>query len=196
MASFNPAISNYILKCTPEAQTILIELRAIVHSFCPDVTETIKWNFPHFEYKGAILCSMAGFKHHSSFGFWLASQLNDTHGVFRREEQAGMGNLGKITSLEELPNPLHLGELIQQAMVLIDEGVKLPKKTIAKQTALVIPSVLLLALEKHPAAKTVFDNFSPSHKREYVAWLNEAKTDATLNKRLDKTIANLLEGKL
>ena len=87
MTSFNPAISNYILKCTPEAQTILIELRAIVHSFCPEVTETIKWSFPHFEYKGAILCSMAGFKHHSSFGFWLANQLNDSHGVFRREEQ-------------------------------------------------------------------------------------------------------------
>lgn len=195
MASFNPAVSTYILNSTPEAQAILIELRAIVHSFCPDVKETIKWSFPNFEYKGAILCSMAGFKNHCSFGFWLGSLLNDTHGIFRREEQAGMGDLGKITSLEELPNPIHLGELILQAMNLIDAGVKLPKKATSEPNELVIPAVLVVALEKHPAAKTVFDNFSPSHKREYVNWLNEAKTDATLNKRLDTTISNLLEGK-
>jgi uncharacterized protein YdeI (YjbR/CyaY-like superfamily) len=195
MSKFNPAVSEYIAKSEDFAQPILIELRAIVHSFCPEVKETIKWSFPNFEYKGSILCSMASHKQHCSFGFWQASLMKNEQGVLL-DTKEGMGHLGKIRSLEDVPGPEKLGPLVLQAMALIDAGVKLPKKTAADtKKELDIPQVLIAALEEHPAAKSVFDNFSFSHKREYVDWLNEAKTEATLNKRLDTTVSNLLEGK-
>lgn len=195
MQQFSPATSQYIANAAPFAQPILIELRATVHSYCPEVRETMKWSFPHFEYKGSILCSMATFKQHCAFGFWLASLMKDEYQIFLREDQAGMGHLGKIKALEDLPGPDKLGAMILQAMELIDSGAKLPKAAPAPKKELQLPGALSTALEEHPAAKTVFDNFSYSHKREYVEWLNDAKTDATLNKRLDTTISNLLEGK-
>jgi uncharacterized protein YdeI (YjbR/CyaY-like superfamily) len=193
MSKFNPAVSEYIAESADFAQPILIELRAIVHSFCPEVKESMKWSMPVFDYNGSILCNMASFKLHCSFGFWLSSLMKDEHGVIP-EEKDGMGNLGKIRSMEDIPAPEKLGTLILQAMALTDAGVKLPKAP-AKEKKLEIPQALTDELEKHPAAKSVFDNFSFSHKREYVDWLNEAKTEATLNKRLDTTISNLLEGK-
>jgi len=194
MSKFNPAIDQYIVKSAAFARPILLELREIVHSFCPEVKETIKWSFPNFEYKGSILCSMASFKEHCSFGFWLSQLMKDEHGVLL-DTKDGMGQLGKLRSVEDIPSPEKLGALVLEAMRLIDSGAKLPKKTPVKDQKLDIPKVLTDELEKHPAAKSVFDNFSFSHKREYVDWLNEAKTEATLNKRLDTTISNLLEGK-
>lgn len=195
MSKFSPAIDHYIAMAQPFAKPILEELRETVHRYCPEVTETIKWSFPHFDYKGSMLCSMAAFKQHCAFGFWLESLLKDEHRILQRESKSGMGALGKITSLEDLPAPDKLGGLILQAMELSDAGVKLPKSKPQATKELAVPQALIRELEKHPAAKSVFDNFSFSHKREYVDWLNEAKTDATLNKRLDTTISNLLEGK-
>jgi hypothetical protein len=40
-----------------------------VHDTCPDVQETLKCSAPSFEYKG-LLCGMAAFKAHATFGFW------------------------------------------------------------------------------------------------------------------------------
>lgn len=58
MGSKNKQVDAYIAKAAPFAQTILDHLRQLVHQACPEVQETIKWGFPHFEYHG-ILCSMA-----------------------------------------------------------------------------------------------------------------------------------------
>jgi uncharacterized protein YdeI (YjbR/CyaY-like superfamily) len=194
MSQYNPAVSEYIGRSADFAKPILASLRETVHVFCPEVKEAIKWSFPNFEYKGSILCSMAAHKQHCSFGFWLVSLMKDEHGVLL-DTKDGMGHLGKIRSAKDLPDPEKLGALILQAMELIDAGVKLPKAAAKTTKELNIPQALTDALQQHPAAKSVFDNFSFSHKREYVDWLNEAKTEATLNKRLDTTISNLLEGK-
>ena len=182
--TFHPFITEYISKAEPFAQPILNELRMIVHQFCPEARETVKWGMPHFDYKGAILCSMASFKKHCAFGFWHESLLKDEHGILRGEERNGMGSLGKIHSMEELPAADKLGTLILQAMDLIDAGVKVPKTAPKDRKELEIPAILIKALDEHPVAKDVFEKFSYSHKREYVEWINEAKTDATRERRL------------
>lgn len=195
MGSYLTTVSIYIEKAEPFAQPILTELRTIVHTFCPEVNETIKWGFPNFEYKGSILCSMASFKRHCSFTFWQGSLLTDTYGILQQSDREGMGHLGKLTSVDALPSVDHLGALIVQASELIDQGIKLKKTAKKIPQPLVIPEILTQALSENPVAKAVFDNFSYSHKREYVDWLNEAKTAATLHKRLDTTLSNLSEGK-
>ena len=102
----------------------------------------MKWSFPHFEYKGAILCSMASFKQHCAFGFWLESRLSDPHHLLAvNGERVGMGSLGKIARFEDLPAEEHLRGFIIEAMRLIDSGVKLKKEDKPKETKeLVIPA--------------------------------------------------------
>ena len=103
MAKFDPRIDDYIAKSQAFAQPILTRLREVIHAACPEVEETIKWSFPHFIYKGAILCSMASFKEHCSFGFWKAALIPDTENILSVSDRIGMGHLGKITEMKDIP---------------------------------------------------------------------------------------------
>ena len=180
-------VDEYILKSADFAKPILIHLRSLVHQSCPQVKETIKWGFPHFDYKG-MMCSMAAFKQHCAFNFWKTALMKDAKEMMGQNEYA-MGHLGKIRSLADLPSDKKIAAWIKEAMKLNDNDVKLPerKKSAAPKT-IEIPDALQKALNKNKTAAAAFNNFSPSHKKEYAEWINEAKTDETKNKRIATTI--------
>src|SRR5207302_1679336 len=69
MGKKDSRVDAYIDRAAPFARPILRHVRKLVHRTCPEVEETIKWSFPHFEYEG-ILCGMAAFKAHCAVGFW------------------------------------------------------------------------------------------------------------------------------
>jgi uncharacterized protein YdeI (YjbR/CyaY-like superfamily) len=58
-----------------------------------------------------------------------------------------------------------------------------------------LPDDLAAELKKNTAARKHYEAFSPSCRREYVDWINEAKTDATRQKRVATTVEWLAEGK-
>lgn len=190
-------IDSYILKSKDFARPILTHLRKLVHEACPEVEETIKWGMPHFEYKGAF-CGMAAFKEHAVFGFWKGALIQDPENYLQERANNGgeaMGNLGRITCMEDLPPNEVLIGFIKQAKKLNDDGIKLPAKPKNQKSELDIPVDLKDALAKNLKAKDIFEKFSPSHRREYIEWITGAKTAETRIKRLDTTIEWLAEGK-
>lgn len=197
MAKTDKRVELYIGKAAPFAQPILIHILELVHQACPDVEETFKWSFPCFMYKGSILCSMAAFKQHCAFGFWLESKMKDPKKILSRgKERSGMGHLGKITSVKDFPSDKIMIAYIKEAMSLIDKGVKLTKKKTAPETALKLPSYFSAALSKNKKALNTFENFSYSNKKEYVLWVTEAKTEETRNSRLKTAVEWMAEGKV
>jgi uncharacterized protein YdeI (YjbR/CyaY-like superfamily) len=58
-----------------------------------------------------------------------------------------------------------------------------------------IPPYIEAALQKHPAAWAEFQRIPPSHKREYLAWIDSAKKDETKQKRLVEAVQRLSAGK-
>ena len=54
MGKKDPRVDSYILKSQEFARPILEYIRETIHKACPDVEETIKWGFPHFDYKGMM----------------------------------------------------------------------------------------------------------------------------------------------
>ena len=198
MSHTDPRIDTYIIKSASFAIPVLEYLRALVHETCPDVKETMKWSFPHFEYKGSILCSMASFKQHCAFGFWLESRLTDPDKLLAvNGERVGMGSLGKITGIDDLPAEAHLKGFILEAMRLIDSGVKLKKENKPQEPKeLVVPEYVTEALADNAAARKVFEGFSYSNKKEYVEWFEDAKTEATREKRIAQALEWLAEGKV
>lgn len=194
MAKKDERIDAYIEKSAEFAQPILTHLRILVHEAFPEIEETMKWSMPFFDFKGTV-CNMAGFKQHCSFGFWKASLMHDTHKIMTESNEAH-GQLGQIKSLEDLPSDEILIAYIKEAVRLNKEGVKVPAK--AKNTEkkeLDIPECLVSALEANAPAAETFENFSYSKKKDYVEWLNEAKTEDTRNKRLTTAIEWISEGK-
>jgi uncharacterized protein YdeI (YjbR/CyaY-like superfamily) len=192
----NQAFDNYIEKSADFAQPILNHIRQVVHAVCPEVEEQMKWSFPNFVYRGSILCHMSSFKKHCAFGFWQGALLEDPHGILNSSETNAMGNLGRIASLSDLPDDEILRSYIVKAMVLIESGVKQGKsKSAASAVSIEVPDCLKDALDQNPRAQATFELFSPSKRKEYCVWINEAKTDSTREKRVETAIEWLEEGK-
>ncbi|MEO8087286.1 MAG: YdeI/OmpD-associated family protein [Bacteroidota bacterium] len=196
MPTKDKRVDVYITKAQPFAQPVLKKIRELVHKACPDVTETIKWGMPFFEYKGPMF-GMAAFKKHCVGGFWKHKLLNDPKNYLsERKNQGGtaMGNLGSMTSLKDLPPDNAMINFIKQAAKLNDDGVKVIKKPAVKK-AIVISRELTDALASNKKATVNFENFSPSQKREYAEWITDAKTETTKNKRLKTSVEWISEGK-
>jgi len=195
MGKQDPRVDAYIEKAAEFARPILLHLRAVVHAGCPEVEETIKWGFPHFDYKG-IFCSMAAFKEHCAFGFWKGSLLAARYPDLAHSEEA-MGQLGRITSLADLPDEESLIRYVREAAELNDQKVKAPARAKPKvEKTLTVPEDLQEALQADPAARATFEGFNYSNKKEYVEWLTEAKSEETRKKRLATALEWMAEGKI
>ncbi|WP_412467852.1 YdeI/OmpD-associated family protein [Pedobacter sp. KLB.chiD] len=187
-------VDQYIINSAEFAIPILDHFRNLVHQADARIEEKIKWGMPFFDYKGTV-CHMASFKHHCAFGFWKGALINDEYGIFK-ERSESMGWLGKIKSFDDLPADEILIAYIQQAIQLNEDNIKLPSKPKSNdKKEVIVPEYFAEALNEAPEALAVFQNFSPSNKKDYILWLEEAKTEATRMRRLETTLAWLAEGK-
>ena len=119
----DPRIDAYIARQAEFARPVLERLRAYVHSACPQAEETLKWSAPAFLYKGEILGIMAAFKKHAVFNLWRGSQVTGETGT----EGEAMGQFGRMTSVEDMPERALFEGAIRKAVALADAGVKPPK---------------------------------------------------------------------
>lgn len=195
MGKKNQKVDAYIAKSADFAKPILNHIRELVHKACPDVEEVIKWSFPHFDYKG-IMFSMAAFKQHCACNFWKAKIMKDPHKILSTEERTAMGNFGQIKSLKDLPSDKIFIGYIKEAVKLNEDGIALPPKKIDKdKKELTVPDFFTKALKKNKTAFKNFEEFSYSKKKDYVSWLNEAKSEETRKKRMETAVEWISEGK-
>jgi uncharacterized protein YdeI (YjbR/CyaY-like superfamily) len=192
MGTKDPRIDAYIKKAAPFAQPVLIRLRTLIHKGCPGVEETLKWGHPSFSYKG-ILCGFASFKEHCTFGFWKGSLIVGSNNGKVHE---AMDQFGSLTSLRDLPADKAILGYVKEAARLNDEGIMPKRKTTTPaDRRLAIPAILASALKKNPEAKSNFEGFNYSKKKDYVEWITEAKTEETRNRRLATAIGWITDGK-
>ena len=150
-------IDAYISKKPDFAKPVLEHLRERIHKYCPETEENIKWGAPSFEYKG-MLCGFAAFKNHAAFWFRKAALMKDHSVLLDRKSKTAMGNLGKITSVKDLPKDSQLNKWIKEAKKLNDMGIKLDKKVNPKHRKKIykLPAYFRIELEKKQKSKTKF----------------------------------------
>lgn len=179
-------IDAYIARARPFARPILEKVRERVHAVMPDVEEAMKWSHPTYCKGGRIVMGAAAFKAHAVVHFWRGQELG-----FETKDGA-MGQLGKLTSIDDLPK--NLDAMIAKAAAL--SAAPAPRK--AKQAPKPPPELhpeFAAALAEAPGAKAMLDRFAPSAQRDYLEWIAEAKQDATRHKRIATAIEWLNEGK-
>ena len=184
--SREPRIDAYIAKAQPFARPILEKVRERVHAIVPDIEEAMKWSTPTYCKGGKIVLGTAAFKAHAVVNFWRGQELG-----FETRNGA-MGQLGKLTSLADLPGDLD--QMIARAAEL--SAAPVPRKT--KHEPKPAPEMhpeFASALAKSPKAKATLDGFPPSAQRDYLEWISEAKQDATRQKRIVDAIQWLGKGK-
>ncbi len=195
---FNPQFDEYLETASDFAKPIMKHLRELVHARCPEVVEEIKWGIPHFDYKGEMLCIFAAYKNHCSFSFWKESLMGDPRLKANPDLKAAQRFMGKLTSLADLPPDDQLIAYVEEAMALNDQGVKLaprPSAKLARPAEIAIPDAFAEQLSRHAQANEVFQSRSPSFRKEYVAWIADAKTDQTRQKRIDESLEWIAQGK-
>ena len=186
--SRDPRIDTYVAKAQPFAQPILTHVRSRVHAIVPDVEEAIKWGMPAYMSGGAILLITAAFKAHAALNFWRGGEIGDGSA-----KAGAMGQLGKISSLDDLPDDLD--QLIAEAarLAALAPAPRTPKAA-SKPPSEPHPA-FAEALAGNSAAQSHFDAFAPSHRREYVDWINDAKRDETRAQRIATAIEWIGQGK-
>lgn len=190
----DPRIDAYIEKSQDFAKPILNYLRDFVEENCPEAEEGWKWSFPNFMYKDRILCSMAAFKKHCSFGFWLEKEMKTMQEFTKDQEKNGMFSLGKIEKIDDLPPKKVLISMIKEAMELTDLGVTIKKAPPAKKEV-ETPDYFIEALKQNKSAFENFEKATAGFRKEYILWITEAKTEATRNKRMEQAVEWISEGK-
>jgi uncharacterized protein YdeI (YjbR/CyaY-like superfamily) len=199
-STLNPKVDAYIEQSAAFAQPVLTHLRSLMHKGCPPVEEAIKWSRPFFLHRGVILGNMSAFQQHCSFGFWgeeIGAVLRETNAL----QTDGMGSLGRIVRVQDLPSDKLMLEWIRQAAAFVESGehtspITARRKVVKSPKAPVeTPDEFAAALKKNKKAATVFAAFSPSGKGEYVEWIADAKRPETKQRRIATALEWIAEGK-
>jgi len=188
MARRDPRVTAYIGRAAPFARPILRHLRAVVHEACPEVEEALKWGMPAFLHHG-LLCGMAAFKAHATFGLWRSQEVLGVQG-----DRDAMGSYGRITAVADLPARRTLLAQVRKAATVNEAG---PRRVAPRRRkpAPVTPPDLRAALSRNARAKAAWERFPPGHRREYIEWITEAKQPETRARRLATTVAWVAQGK-
>ncbi len=184
----DPRVDAYIENAAPFARPILLHLRDLVHRALPGAEEAIKWNVPHFTVNGKNVAGLSAFKAHCALGI---------HGESRRSP--GDERYLRIASLDALPEDSEITAKLQAAYARISEtGSATLLKTSGKRTGQPDPEFPIdfaSALGGSAAAAATFDALAPSHRREYLEWIVEARRAETRARRIVQAVEWLAQGK-
>ena len=193
----DPRVDAYIAKAAPFAHAPLTHVREAMHAALPDVTEAIKWGHPFFLINGKPFANMAAFKSHCSLGFWAGGRAVAETETGPRD--AASGQFGRIESLADLPSAAALRKLIVLARQawLSAKQTQAAAPVVAKprREAATVPDDFAAALKGRAEARAAFDALPPGRQREYVAWIVEARREATRASRIAQAVEWIAEGK-
>ncbi len=181
-----PKIDAYIEKAQPFAQPILKHLREIANKAESEAEEAVRWGAPFWILEGRQLCGMASFKKHCAF-------IIDGPGGGE-----AMGDLGRITSLEDLPSDAELIAALQDKAARIRSGedaAAAKKKSSKPIKKIPMPEDFAAVLAETKGAQSVWDGFTDAQRRDYLDWVTSAKREATRDKRIATAAEWISEGK-
>lgn len=165
-----------------------------------EVEETYKWMFPTYTLDGKNIFSLAKFKDWCGIWFFQGVFLSDPLKVLTNAQEGKTKAMRhwKFTNHEPMPIE-HILTYYEEAIQNQKDG-KVVKPTKKKRGTpsnkpVIMPILLIKALEQDIKLSTAFNSLSQAKKRDYAKYISEAKQEATKVKRLDKIIPLILEGK-
>ena len=162
-----------------EALTLL---RNIINS--TELNESLKWSAPVYDLNGKNVVGLGAFKNH--FGIWFFN------GVFLKDERNLLVNAQEKTkalrqmrfaSIDDIDKHIVLA-YVKEALENQKFGKEIKPDRSKKEV--VIPIELQKALEEDSDFVSCFKNLTPGKQREYCAYINTAKREATKVTRLEK----------
>lgn len=185
------SVENYIDNVPSFARPMIERLRKIIRKAAPHLEEAIRWSSPN--YKGReLVCAFAAFQKNVALVFWRGADLDDPKGLLVHGQGRSAMRSAKFTSLDQIDEKMVRAWVLAAAK--LDNGAAKPKEKPQKKPEPVVPAPLAAALAKNAKAREAFESMPPSHRREYCEWIAEAKQEATVQRRVEKTVEKLAAG--
>ncbi|MEQ8524958.1 DUF1801 domain-containing protein [Gracilimonas sp.] len=200
----NPEVDQYLdigcgrcpLGGTPECkvhdwQNELKQLRLIILE--TGLTEEVKWSVPCYTYQSNNVLILSAFKDYCSVSFFKGSLLNDPHNIMVKPgKNSQAARLFKYTSVDEITDTEHiLKEYIKEAIKIEKAG----KKVKFKKNPEPIPEELQTKFNEDPVLQEAFEALTPGRQRGYIIHFSGAKQSSTRQRRIEKYIPKIMEGK-
>lgn len=170
----------------------LLKLRIYLKS--TELEEDWKWSFPTYTLQGHNVVATASFKHHFGLWFFQGALLKDPYNKLHNAQE------GKTKAMRqchfESPEALEMNiikDYINEAIKNATEGKKVKIQRVTKKVAM--PIQLKNALLNDASLNNNFAALSLAKRREYCQYINEAKQEATKQRRLEKVLPLILDGK-
>jgi len=186
----NPKVDGYLSKAK-KWQEEFKKLRMII--LPSGLTEELKWGKPCYTFQDSNILIIQGFKEYCALMFCKGALLRDPKGILIQQtkhvqaaRQIRFTNVREIVKMESI-----LRAYIHEAI----EAEKAGFKVHFKKNPEPIPEELQHKLDEIPALKTAFEALTPGRQRGYILYFAAAKQSKTREARVEKWMAQILNGK-
>jgi uncharacterized protein YdeI (YjbR/CyaY-like superfamily) len=187
----NPKVDFYFQKAEQWHEE-LEKLRTIVLD-C-GLTEELKWGCPSYTFGKSNIVLIHVFKEYCALLLFKGVLLKDTHGILIQQtanvqsaRQIRFTNVDEIVALASV-----LKAYIHEAVEVEKAGLKVPLK---KTTEFPVSEEFQRKLDELPALKIAFEALTPGRQRAYLLHFSQPKQAKTREERVEKCIAQILDGK-
>jgi uncharacterized protein YdeI (YjbR/CyaY-like superfamily) len=179
-------------KVSENLKAIFKQLRAIIREELPELDETIKWGAPCYVGRSNVV-GLVALKNYVSLWFYQGALLEDPEDrlIQASEKTTALRQL-RFSSPKDIDRPF-LTSLLEQAAQNDAQGKKV--KARRKQKPMPMPIELQQVLDSDSTINANFEKLAPSHQREYIEHVGEAKRATTRERRAKKAGGLLAEGK-
>lgn len=185
------------LKATPQCKvhawaSELKYLRGILSK--TELVEELKWGVPCYTYNGKNVAIIAAFKEYCSISFFKGVLLPDPDRILVKPgENTQASRLVRFTSFDQIVDlEPSIHKLIGHAIDVERKGLQVARD--AKQE-LVYPEELVTAFQSVKGLRNAFEKLTPGRQRAYVLFFTAPKQSKTRASRIEKCVAQILEGK-
>lgn len=156
--------------------------------------EDLKWGKPCYLFQNSNIVLIHGFKEYCAFLFFKGALLNDANEFLVQQTknvQAGrqirFTNINEIKKLEPI-----LKAYLYEAIEIEKSGLKINFKETKDYE---VPEEFQNILAENIPVKCAFEALSPGRQRAYYFFFSQAKQSKTRISRIEKCLAQILEGK-
>lgn len=157
-----------------------------------NVEKTLKWGMDIYTYKGKNLVGWGGFKNFFSIWFYNGVFLEDKakHLIAATEGKTKSLRQWRFKDVSEM-NPKLIRSYIQESMQTIEDGKELKPE---KPKILEPEGYLKMQLDTDISLKEAFYNLTPSKRKDYILYIQDAKQEKTKISRFEKIKPMILQG--
>ncbi|MDR8393978.1 YdeI/OmpD-associated family protein [Aliifodinibius sp. S!AR15-10] len=186
----NPEIDKF-LNSAKQWQEEMEQLRMI--SLDCGLTEELKWGKPCYSFQNSNIVIIQPFKESCALMFFKGVLLEDPNDVLEKPgENSRVARRIPFTSVQEI---VEMEPILKRYIFEAIEAEKAGLEVDLEEKPEPIPEELQKKLDENPALKTAFEELTPGRQRGYILYISDAKQSKTRERRVEKYIPKILDGK-